>query len=161
MRIMTPERFRRIRAILDRRQPDLTVLLENVHKPHNFAAVARTCDAVGILDAHAVYPDGRIPRRLAAGAGAERWLELHAHPDVATAVRRLRAEGLRLVAAHPAPDAVDFREVDFTRPTALLLGQEKDGLSDEALAAADQVVAIPMLGAGLSLNVSVAAALVL
>lgn len=158
---MSRTRFERLRAALDRRQPDLTVLAENVHKPHNFAAVLRTCDAVGVFEAHGVYPDGKLPSRAGAAGGIGRWVRVHNHPDLETALATLRALGLRLVAAHPAADATDFRDVDYTVPTAILLGQEKDGLTAAALAAADERVAIPMLGLGASLNVSVAAALIL
>src|SRR5206468_417810 len=52
----TPTRFHRLRDVLDRRQPDLTVLLENVEVPRNLAAILRSCDAVGALEAHAVWP---------------------------------------------------------------------------------------------------------
>lgn len=158
----TARRFARLEAVLDRRQPDLTVLLENVHKPHNFAAIVRTCDAVGVFEAHAVTPAGARPalhRAVAAGAG--RWLRVRAWDDLGAACDALAAGGFQLVAAHPAPGAVDFREVDYTLPTALLLGQEKEGVTAEARARVDRLVAIPMLGMVPSLNVSVAAAVIL
>jgi len=158
---MSRHRFERLRAALDRRQPDLTVLAENVHKPHNFAAVLRTCDAVGVFEVHGVYPAGALPTRATAAGGIGRWVRIRRHADLAAALDALRGLDLRLVAAHPAAEARDFREVDYTVPTAILLGQEKDGLTPEALAAADELVAIPMLGLGASLNVSVAAALIL
>ena len=158
----TARRFRRLKSVLDRRQPDLTVLLENVHKPHNFAAVLRTCDAVGVFEAHAVTPEGARPalhRAVTSSAGA--WLRVRAWADLRAACDDLGGRGFQLVAAHPAPGAVDFRAVDYTRPTVLVLGQEKDGVTAEALARADRLVAIPMLGMVPSLNVSVAAAVIL
>lgn len=157
---MTPERFQRLRQILDRRQPDLTVLMDRLEKPHNFSAVLRTCDAVGILRAHLVSDDAFRPRRTAAG-GVGRYVRVSRHPTATAALRRLEDDGFTIVAAHPSPGAADFRDVDYTRPTALLLGTEQDGLSHEALDGADQRVAIPMLGAVTSLNVSVAAAVIL
>lgn len=158
---MLERRFRRLRSVLERRQPDLTVLLENVHKPHNFAAVLRTADAVGLLEAHAVVYDGELRTSLVTAAGSDKWVRARFHPTIEEAAAALRQSGLRLVAAHPAPDAVDYREIDLTRPTALLFGQEKDGLTPEALALADEHVVIPMAGFVASLNVSVAAAVVL
>ena len=158
---MMPRRYRRLREVLDRRQPDLTVLLDNVHKPHNLSAVLRSCDAVGVFEAHAVWPEGEIPTPRSIAQGTQKWVGVRTHPDLPAAVAALRAEGFRLVAAHPAPEAVDFRRVDLTRPVALVLGQEKDGLGEAALAAADQLVRIPMSGMVASLNVSVAAALLL
>lgn len=160
LRLVDRGRFERMRSALKRRQPDLTVLMENVHKSHNLGAVVRTCDAVGVLEVHAVWPK---PQRLSvlATAGVRRFVGVRSHADLATGLHYLRNQGLRLVAAHPTPDAVDYRTIDYTQPTALLLGQERDGLTAGARAAADATIRIPMTGLGASLNVSVAAALIL
>jgi tRNA (guanosine-2'-O-)-methyltransferase len=157
----TPKRFHRLRAVLDRRQPDLTVLLEDVQVPRNLAAILRSCDAAGVLEAHAVWPGGRLKISRPASGGNRKWLPVHKHRTLARALEQLQSRGLRVLAAHPAANAIPFREVDYTLPTALLLGNEDDGLTEEALAGADAVVAIPMEGMGTSLNVSVAAALIL
>lgn len=157
----TPRRFHRVRAVLDRRQADLTVLLEDVQKPRNLAAVLRTCDAAGVLEAHAVWPGGRLKLSRPASGGTRKWVPVRRHRTLEAAVGELRGRGLRLLAAHPQGDAVDFRAVDYTLPTAILFGQEESGVSAEAAQAADLRIAIPMLGMGTSLNVSVAAALVL
>lgn len=158
----TRRRFSRVRSVLDRRQPDLTVLLENVHKPHNFAAVLRTCDAVGVFEAHAVTPEGAEPAlNRAVTSGAGKWVRVRSWAELGPACDALGGRGFQLVAAHPAPGAVDFRGVDYTRPTALVLGQEKEGVTAEAMARADRLVVIPMLGMVPSLNVSVAAAVIL
>jgi len=157
----TPKRFHRLRAVLDRRQPDLTVLLEDVLVPRNLAAILRSCDAVGVLEAHAVWPGGRLKISRPASGGNRKWLPVHKHRTLAEALERLKGQGLRVLAAHPTPEAIPFREVDYTLPTVLLLGNEDNGLTPEALAGADAVVTIPMEGMGTSLNVSVAAALML
>jgi tRNA (guanosine-2'-O-)-methyltransferase len=160
---MTPKRFQRLRSVLDRRQPDLTVVMENVHKPHNFSAVLRSCDAVGVFETHAVAPAGtfRVFHGLSGGTrryvGVRRWDK----GDLGTCLGHLQERGFAILAAHPAPGATDYRELDYTRPTAVLLGQELDGLTEEAAEQADVWVAIPMEGMGRSLNVSVAAALLL
>jgi tRNA (guanosine-2'-O-)-methyltransferase len=157
----TPKRFHRLRAVLDRRQPDLTVLLEDVQVPRNLAAILRSCDAVGVLEAHAVWPGGRLKISRPASGGNRKWLPVHKHRTLAEALERLKGQGLRVLAAHPTSGALPFREVDYTLPTVLLLGNEDNGLTPEALAGADAVVTIPMEGMGTSLNVSVAAALML
>ena len=157
----TPKRFHRLRAVLDRRQPDLTVLMEDVQVPRNLAAVLRSCDAVGVFEAHAVWPGGRLKISRPASGGNRKWLPVRKHRTLAAALARLKAGGLRVLAAHPTPEAVPFRAVDYTLPTALLVGNEDLGLTPEALAAADGVVTVPMEGMGTSLNVSVAAALIL
>jgi len=160
---MTPKRFRRLRSVLDRRQPDLTVVMENVHKPHNFSAVLRSCDAVGIFETHAVAPADTFRVYDGLAGGTRRYVGVHRWdpPRLADCLDHLRQRGLSILAAHPDPRARDFREVDYTRPTALLLGQELDGVTREAARLADAWVVIPMAGMSRSLNVSVAAALIL
>lgn len=157
----TPKRFHRLRAVLDRRQPDLTVLMEDVQVPRNFAAILRSCDAVGVLEAHAVWPGGRLKISRPASGGNRKWLPVHKHPTLDEALIHLRDQGMRVLAAHPDPNAVPFRDVDYTLPTAILVGNEDYGVTDEALGAADGTVTIPMEGMGTSLNVSVATALIL
>lgn len=147
--------------MLERRQPDLTVVLENVHKPHNFSAVVRTADAVGIWEAHAVVPEGGLPMHHLAAGGSKRWVRIHVHEHLGGALAAIRPGSFQLLGAHPSAEAIDFREIDFTRPTAVLFGQEKDGLTPEAIAACDHLVEVPMEGMVASLNVSVAAAIVL
>lgn len=158
---MTPERWVRLHEVLDRRQPDLTVLLENVHKPRNFHAIVRTADAVGVVQAYATTPLGPLRRHSFVAAGSDRWVGIETFATTEEGVAAVRAARFRLVAAHLTDGARDFRELDYTGPTALLLGQEKFGLTPEAEAAADDFVRIPMLGMVSSLNVSVAAGLVL
>lgn len=158
---MTPERFHRLRAVLARRQPDLTVLMDQVHKSHNFSAILRSCDAVGVLEAHVVAGEGAVAVHNAMSAGTKKWIALRAHPTVTEGISRLRSDGFQLLAAHPSASARDYRDVDYTRPTALILGAELHGVSPEALALADIHVTIPMVGLVHSLNVSVATALLL
>jgi len=158
---MTPQRKARIEAVAACRQPDLTVFMERVHKPHNVAAVLRTCDAVGIMRAHAVPGEQGLPRLNHTSQGAQRWVELQRHSDTATGLATLRDSGFRLYAAHFSSSAVDFRAPDYTRPSAIVLGTEKFGVSDEALNLVDEEIVIPMLGMSQSLNVSVATALIL
>jgi tRNA (guanosine-2'-O-)-methyltransferase len=147
--------------VLRRRQPDLTVLMEKVHKSHNFSAILRSCDAVGVLEAHVIPPDEGLPLHHGTSAGTRKWIEVRHHPDVASAVAHLHAGGFQVLAAHPSPEARDFRDADFTRPTAVMMGAELHGLSPEGLDLADTHVVIPMLGMVHSLNVSVATALIL
>ncbi len=158
---MTPERKARIQSVAARRQVDLTVFMERVHKPHNVAAILRTCDAVGVMRAHAVPPTGGIPALNHTAQGAQRWVELIRHHDAAAGLAQLRQAGFRLYAAHFSERAVDFREPDYTQPTAIVMGTEKFGVSAETLEMVDGEVVIPMLGMTQSLNVSVATALIL
>jgi tRNA (guanosine-2'-O-)-methyltransferase len=158
---MTPERFVRLRRVLEGRQPDLTVLMDGVHKPYNLSAVARSCDAVGVLELHAVPAADPRPLDRQVSAGTAKWIPMHLYDSAEAATAELRRQGLTLVAAHTDPSAVDFREVDFTRPTAIVVGSELHGLSEATLAQMDHTVVVPMVGMVRSLNVSVATAILL
>ena len=158
---MNAQRYARIREMLARRQPNLTVCMEQVHKPHNVSAIIRTADAVGVHEVHAVWPNRRMHTMLSSAAGSNSWVEVKTHPTIGDAVSQLKAAGMQILATHLSDKAVDFREIDYTRPTCILMGQEKTGISQEALDLADQDIIIPMIGMVQSLNVSVASALIL
>ncbi len=158
---MTPNRYARLRAILDRRQPDLTVLMDNLAKPHNVSAVIRTCDAVGIAEIHAVSGAQSFKARRSSAGGTGRYVGVRLHASTEAAIDHLRSKGFRILAAHLTPEARDFRGVDYTLPTAVLLGTEKDGVSAETALHVDGSIQVPIMGAVESLNVSVAAAIIL
>lgn len=147
--------------MLATRQPDLTVCLEQVHKPHNVSAIIRTADAVGIHQVHAIWPTTQMYTRLSSAAGSNSWVQVKTHSHIADAITHLKSQGMQILATHLSDKAVDFREIDYTRPTCILMGQEKTSISQEALALADQDIIIPMIGMVQSLNVSVASALIL
>jgi tRNA (guanosine-2'-O-)-methyltransferase len=147
--------------VLERRQPDLTVLAESLNKPRNFSAIVRTCDAVGINELHAVPGDDGLGVYWKTSQGAEKWVKVRTHDTLEAACTHLRERGFSLVAAHLGDEAKDYRALDYTRPTALVVGTELFGVSEAALAEADQRVKIPMMGVTRSLNVSVACAIVL
>ncbi|HEJ8025045.1 TPA: tRNA (guanosine(18)-2'-O)-methyltransferase TrmH [Serratia liquefaciens] len=158
---MSPERYARICEMLATRQPDLTVCLEQVHKPHNVSAIIRTADAVGVHQVHAVWPTTRMRTLVSSAAGSNSWVNVQTHRTIGDAVTHLKGQGMQILATNLSARAIDFREVDYTRPTCVLLGQEKTGITEEALALADQDIIIPMIGMVQSLNVSVASALIL
>ena len=158
---MSPERFQRIHEVLATRQPDLTVCMEEVHKPNNVSAIVRTADAVGIHKVHAVWPSSGMRMLGNTSAGARNWVELETHDSMVNAVSTLKAQGMQVLATNLSDTAIDFREVDYTKPTAVILGGEKNGITAEALSMADQDIIIPMVGMVQSLNVSVASALIL
>ena len=158
---MTPERLARIQATLNKRQPDLTVLTDEVYKPHNLAAIARTCDAVGIPQLNVVWPRDHYRLRTAASAGSGQWIETQTHPDIRSGIRHFQAKGYNVVAAHLTDEAIEYHQYDFTQPTVLLMGTEREGVSDEAAELVDHHLIIPMQGMVESFNVSVAAAIIL
>lgn len=158
---MTLKRYARIREMLARRQPDLTVCMEQVHKPHNVSAIIRTADAVGVHEVHAVWPENRMRIMASSAAGSNSWVQVKTHRTIADAVGHLKGQGMQVLATHLSEKSVDFRDIDYTRPTCILMGQEKTGITQEALDLADQDIIIPMIGMVQSLNVSVASALIL
>ena len=158
---MTPERISRLRGVLDRRQPDLTVVTDFVHKQRNLSAIVRICDAAGVLQIHPVLGDEDYKAFRGTAMGSHNWVEVCRHPTVEDALAPLARSGYQLVGADPAPGAVDFRDVDYTLPTALVLGAERRGLGREGRSLLDVPVSIPMFGMVGSLNVSVAAGIMI
>ncbi len=158
---MNAQRFARIRAMLAARQHDLTVCMELVHKPHNVSAVIRTADAVGVHEVHAVWPGRHMRTMVSAAAGSNSWVQVKTHHTIADAVSHLKQQNMQILATHLSDCAIDFRDIDYTRPTCILMGQEKTGITADALALADHDIIIPMAGMVQSLNVSVASALIL
>lgn len=158
---MNAQRYARICEMLARRQPDLTVCMEQVHKPHNVSAIVRTADAVGVHEVHAVWPGARMRTMASTAAGSNSWVSVKTHQTIGEAVSQLKGRGMQILATNLSAKAVDFREIDYTRPTCILMGQEKTGITQEALDLADQDIIIPMIGMVQSLNVSVASALIL
>ena len=140
---------------------NLTVLLENVEKPHNLSAILRTCDAVGILEAHAVCKTNKTQTFNTTAQGSQKWVRLNNYPSSETAIKALKDKGFQLYGTNLGQKSFDYRECDFIGPTAFVLGAEKWGLSDETTKLMDKSLLIPMRGMVQSLNVSVAAATLL
>jgi tRNA (guanosine-2'-O-)-methyltransferase len=157
---MTAERESRLRAVLDKRQGNITVVLENVFDPHNISAVMRTCDAVGVQDIYVL--NTRIPRHKKFGArsssSADKWLTIHQFNDAGECFTELRRQYSRILTTHLGTDSVSLYAVDLTEPIALVFGNEHSGVSEEIRALADGNFLIPQVGIIRSLNISVACA---
>lgn len=160
---ITPERRLRIRRALERRQPTLTVVFENVHDPHNISAVIRSCDAVGVAEAHGIYTGRQVFPSLGekSSASARKWVDVHLHQSIDECYSMLRSRGFRIFTTHMSSDAVSLHELDLTQPVALVFGNEKDGVTIEAREKADGNFLIPQVGMIQSLNISVACAVTL
>ena len=160
---MTPERYQRLTAVLNKRQPDLTVVLENVFDPHNISAVMRTCDAVGMQDIYIL--NSKIPPHKKWGAksssSAAQWLTIHQFTDAAECFAALRQRFKKIYTTHLSTDAVGLHQLNLTEPVALVFGNEHSGVSDEIIAMADGNFIIPQVGIIKSLNISVACAVTL
>lgn len=160
---MHSNRFSRLQKVLGCRQLFPGVLLENVFDPHNISAVMRTCDSVGIGTIHTLYtehpPHNHTGFR--SSAGTWKWVERVEHADTRSCIAHLRKQFGRVYAAHLDPKAVSLFDFDFTKPVALVFGNEQKGCSAELLDACDGTLFIPQVGMVQSLNISVACAIVL
>ena len=157
---MTPERSDRLTKVLNKRQPDLTVVLENVFDPHNISAVMRTCDAVGIQDIyilnHKIPPHKKWSEKTSSSAA--KWLTIHQFTDAQECFVALRKKYKKIYTTHLSSDAVSLHELNLTEPVALVFGNEHNGVSEEIIAMADGNFIIPQVGIIKSLNISVACA---
>ena len=152
-------RTEKIRKVLANRQPDLTVVIENIHDPHNVSAVFRSCDAVGVLQVELLYNLEKFPRiGKKSSSSANKWLACRKHKTVDQCYASLRNEGFKIYATHLGAESVSLYELDLTQKVALVFGNEHRGLSEEAAAKADGNFVIPMVGMIQSLNISVACA---
>ncbi|WP_350285490.1 RNA methyltransferase [uncultured Croceitalea sp.] len=158
---LTQERKERFKTVLSKRTNFLTVAIEDVYQLHNTSAVIRSCDAFGIQTVHVV--EDRFGKRLDKNIamGAEQWVDVERYQTTAACIDRLKADGYQIVATTPHDESNKLPDFKLTTKTALFFGTEKEGLSPEVLGRADAFLTIPMAGFSESLNISVAASIIL
>jgi tRNA (guanosine-2'-O-)-methyltransferase len=160
---MTPQRQEKLAAVLDKRQDDITIVLENVFDPHNISAVMRTCDAVGVQEIFIL--NTKIPRHKKWGfkssSSAKKWLTVHQFENAEECFSSLRKRYSSILTTHLSSDAVGLYQLDLTKSIALVFGNEHNGVSEEIRAMADGNFIIPQVGIIQSLNISVACAVTL
>jgi tRNA (guanosine-2'-O-)-methyltransferase len=157
---MTPERKNRLEFVLNNRQNDLTVILENVFDPHNVSAVIRTCDAVGIMEIYVL--NTIIPNHFRyndyASSSASKWVMIHRYNNTEACFEAVRKKYKYIYSTHLNEGAKGLYELDLSQPTALVFGNERFGVSPELLKLCDGNFIIPQAGMIRSLNISVACA---
>lgn len=160
---MTPERAANIERVLNHRQPDLAVVMEDIEDPHNVFAVMRTCDAVGIQDVYIINTGFRKHKKFgkASSSSASKWLTLHHFDNIAECVQVVRKRYDKLYASYLGEGSRSFYDVDFTESVAMVFGNERDGIGAEMLSQCDGSFIIPQVGMIRSLNISVACAVAL
>ena len=158
---MLPERVRQLSAAAARRTRGLTVVLDGVHDPHNLSAVVRSVEGFGLLDLHVIETHARFKICHKVTQGAEKWLDIHRYPEPQECLAALQAQGFALWLADPDPAAVPIAELPWEGRLALVFGNEHQGASDKMRSVAHGMFRIPMSGFSQSLNVSVAAGIVL
>ena len=156
------KRLRKINNVVRARQYSLHVVLENIHDPHNVSAIFRTCDAAGVPAISLIYNYEKFPRiGKKSSASAYKWIEKEKFRSVEDCYSSLKNKGYQIIASSISSESKSIYEIDLTKKTAIVLGNEHRGVSDEAAQIADVKFQIPMLGMVQSLNVSVAAAITL
>lgn len=163
---ITEARETLFKRVISNTQNDLTVILENVHDPHNIGAVLRSCDAVGvrtiyILDTHDNLKERVLKQRLSTSTGVSRWIEIHRYTDLEECVSAVRQKHSLIIGTHLDKKATSLYKTDLTQSVAIAFGNEHQGMTDELIAHCDANLIIPQMGMVQSLNISVACAVTL
>ncbi|WP_461834006.1 TrmH family RNA methyltransferase [Desulfothermus sp.] len=162
MKQRTERRIKKIISVLSKRQKDLTLIIDNIHDPHNVSAILRSCDAFGVHKIHLYYTTEQFPELgKKSSASARKWVEREKHTDAKSMIESLTRQGFRIIRTGFSEKAKSILEYDLTEPVAIILGNEHRGLSPELMELVDDELYIPMQGMVESLNVSVAAAIIL
>ena len=146
---------------MNRRIQNLTVLVEGVSKPHNLSAILRTCDAAGVFEANFICNKKGVQTFNSTAQGSQKWVKLNNHSSSIDAAKTLKKKGFKLFGTTLNKKSIDYRKLDFTENTCFVVGAEKWGLSEDLIREVDECIYIPMYGMVQSLNVSVAASILL
>jgi tRNA (guanosine-2'-O-)-methyltransferase len=162
---LTDKRRSLFKKVLENRTRHFTVVLEDIFQSHNASAVVRTCDIFGVQDVHAIENkyNNKVSRHVA--KGSQKWLNQYRYrndgDNTKTCLDNLKEKGYQIIATTPHNDSCVLQDFDITKKTAFVFGVEAEGVSDYVLENADGFLKIPMVGFTESLNISVAAAIIL
>jgi tRNA (guanosine-2'-O-)-methyltransferase len=162
----TVSRREKVERVLKKKQPDLTLVFENVNNPHNIYAITRTCDSTGILDIYAVYDENQsMPKPQKSGKKSSssgiKWINIHQYSNVEKCIDKLKEDDFIICCTDLREDSISIYDFDFTQKIALIVGNERYGVSENVAKMSDYNLYIPMIGMIRSLNVSVATAVIL
>ena len=163
---VTEKRRQIFRDVLNERTRHFTVAIEDIYQAHNASAVVRSCDVFGVQDVHIIENKYKFQASNNVAKGAQKWLDFTWYNQENTnntqaCISRLRNQGYAIVATTPHRDSCMLEDFDISQKSAFFFGVEKEGLSKEVMENADQHLKIPMVGFTESLNISVAAAIIL
>lgn len=159
--MITPERKQRFQTILSNRTRHFTVVVEDIFQLHNASAVVRSCEVFGIQEAHFIENRNQSSINENIALGAEKWIDIRKHSNAAACLRELKSKNYQLIATSSHRQAISLDDFDISQPAALIFGTEGNGVSEDVIDMADACLTIPMVGFTESLNISVAAAIVL
>ena len=158
---VTPNKQKKIAAVLEDRTRHLALVLEDVYQPHNASACLRSCDCLGVQDIHVVERRNEYRPNTEISMGSAKWLTMHRYRQTRSCIDSVKKRGYRLVATTPNADGYDLLTLPLNQPVAIMFGTEEQGLSQEALEAADATLRLPMYGFTQSYNISISVALTL
>ncbi len=162
---VTDKRKNLFRNILQDRTRHFTVVLEDIYQQHNASAVIRSCDIFGIQDIHVIENKykSKVSRHIA--KGSQKWLSFHNYKEdtnnTLECLNTLKSKGYQIIATSPHNNSSILHDFDISKKSAFVFGVEKTGVSDLVINNADGILKIPMVGFTESLNISVAAAIIL
>jgi len=157
---MTPEREEKLKKVIATKQSNLTIIMENIDDPHNIAACLRSCDAVGVKEVYILDSNKYTAERLGkkSSASATKWLDIHKFTDINECFATVRAKYDKIYSTHLSTTSKSLHDLDLAASVALVFGNEKDGVTEDALDRSDGNFIIPQYGLIQSLNISVACA---
>ena len=162
---VTDKRKELFKTVLEQRTRHFTIALENIYQQHNSSAVVRSCDIFGVQDVHVIENtySSKVSRHVA--RGSQKWLSFHRYKEdtnnTVECFEQLRKDGYQIIATTPHNDSCYLHDFDITKKSAFVFGVEKEGVSEYVMENADGFLKIPMVGFTESLNISVAAAIIL
>ena len=158
---VTPNKQEKIAAVLEDRTRHPALVLEDIYQPHNASACLRSCDCLGVQDIHVVERRNEYRPNNEISMGSAKWLTMHRYHQTGSCIDSVKKRGYRLIATTPNADGYDLLTLPLDQPVAIMFGTEEQGLSQEALEAADATLRLPMYGFTQSYNISIAVALTL
>ena len=156
---LTPERLNKIERVVEKRSDYFVPVLEDLYDRGNVSAVMRSSEAFGFYKMHIIQSSEAFKESKRVTQGADKWLDVYKWMNTKDCITNLKEEGYKVYSTSLSDDAVSFMDLDFSQKTAVVLGNEKEGVSKEALSLSDGNVLLPMEGFTQSFNISVAAAL--
>lgn len=160
--LLTEKRYNKLAKVISHRQDDLTVVLENIHDPHNVSAIFRSVESIGVDKVYLIYNTNKFPRiGKFSSASAKKWVRTEKYSNPEDCFAELRKQGFKIYTTHLSEEIenVSLYDLDLTEKCAIVIGNEHAGVSDEAVKLSDKNFVIPMYGMIQSLNVSVSAAI--
>ncbi|MBI9042268.1 RNA methyltransferase [Lutibacter sp.] len=165
-KLVTEKRKNLFKKVLENRTRHFTIAIEDIFQPHNASALVRTCDVFGIQDINVIEEKYQFYASRLVAKGAQKWIDFNMYNKSDTnnsidCINSLKAKGYKIIATTPHNDSCFLQDFDITQKSAFFFGVEKAGLSKDVLDNADGYLQIPMVGFTESLNISVAAAIIL